>query len=93
MTTQHDYPSDQDYLCLCKTPTCRARYFGPKRSVVCYACSQDKELSTQSEIDHLTERLEELDRQAFLNFVETHEIISRLKELGREIPEDEWSKE
>lgn len=50
-------------------------------------------MTTQQEIDSLYSRLEELDHQAFLNFVETHEIISRLKELGREIPEDEWNKE
>lgn len=50
-------------------------------------------MTTQQEIDTLLERLEELDHQAFLNFVETQEIVSRLRELGREIPEDNWSKE
>ena len=49
--------------------------------------------TTQQKIDSLYSRLEELDHQAFLNFVETHEIVSRLKELGREIPEDNWSEE
>ena len=40
-------------------------------------------MTTQQEIEALYERLEELDNQAFLNFVETQEIVSRLKELGR----------
>ena len=47
-------------------------------------------MTTQQEINTLTKRLEDLDEQAFLNFVETQEIVSRLKELGREIPEDKW---
>lgn len=47
----------------------------------------------QQEIDSLYSRLDELDQQAFLNFVETHEIISRLKELGREVPENNWGEE
>ena len=47
-------------------------------------------MTTQQEINTLTKRLEELDEQAFLNFVETQEIVSRLKELGWEIPEDKW---
>ena len=50
-------------------------------------------MTTQQEIEVLYERLEELDKQAFLNFVETQEIVSRLKELGREIPEDQWGEE
>lgn len=50
-------------------------------------------MTTQQEIESLCERLEELDKQAFLNFVETQEIVSRLKELGWEIPEDKWSEE
>lgn len=50
-------------------------------------------MTTQQETEALCERLEELDKQSFLNFVETQEIVSRLKELGREIPEDNWSKE
>ena len=47
-------------------------------------------MTTQQEINTLTKRLEDLDEQAFLNFVETQEIVSRLKELGLEIPEDKW---
>ena len=39
-------------------------------------------MTTQQEIETLYKRLEELDKQAFLNFVETQEIVSRLKELG-----------
>ena len=50
-------------------------------------------MTTQQEIEALCERLEELDKQAFLNFVETQEIVSRLKELGREIPENKWGEE
>lgn len=50
-------------------------------------------MTTQQEIDTLYKRLEDLDRQAFLNFVETQEIVSRLKELGQEIPEDKWCEE
>lgn len=50
-------------------------------------------MTTHQEIDSLYSRLEELDRQAFLNFVETHEIVSRLKELGREVPENNWRDE
>lgn len=50
-------------------------------------------MTTQQEIDSLYARLEELDKQAFLNFVETQEIVSRLKELGREIPENNWRDE
>ena len=50
-------------------------------------------MTTQQEIKALYERLEELDKQAFLNFVETQEIVSRLKELGRQIPEDKWCEE
>ena len=50
-------------------------------------------MTTQQEIETLYERLEELDNQAFLNFVETQEIVSRLKELGREIPDDKWCEE
>lgn len=49
--------------------------------------------TTQQEVDSLYSRLDELDQQAFLNFVETHEIISRLKELGREVPENKWRDE
>jgi len=47
-------------------------------------------VTTQQEIETLYKRLEELDKQAFLNFVETQEIVSRLKELGREIPDNKW---
>ena len=50
-------------------------------------------MTTQQEIDTLLQRLEELDKQAFLNFVETQEVVSRLKELGWEVPEDDWSRE
>ena len=50
-------------------------------------------MTTQQEIETLYKRLEELDKQAFLNFVETQEIVSRLKELGREITEDKWGEE
>ena len=50
-------------------------------------------MTTQQEIEVLYKRLEELDNQAFLNFVETQEIVSRLKELGREIPDDKWCEE
>ena len=50
-------------------------------------------MTTQTEIDRLMARLEELDQQAFLNYIETQEIVYRLKELGREIPEDVWNKE
>ena len=38
--------------------------------------------TTQQEIDSLYSRLEELDKQAFLNYIETQEIVYRLKELG-----------
>lgn len=89
MTTQHDYHYDQDYLCLCKTPTCRVRYFGPKRSIVCFACSQDEEISTQSEINYLTERLKELDSVSFNVWVEAQEILHRLNELNAYVPENE----
>ena len=47
-------------------------------------------MTTQQEIEALHKRLEELDKQAFLNFVETQEIVSHLKELRLEIPEDKW---
>lgn len=50
-------------------------------------------MTTQQEIETLYKRLEELDKQAFLNFVETQEIVSRLKELGWEVPEDDWGGE
>ena len=50
-------------------------------------------MTTQQEIEALYERLEELDKQAFLNFVETQEIVSRLKELGRKIPDDKCGEE
>lgn len=90
MPRKHDYPDDQSYSNLCNRPECRIRYCGPKRSVVCYACSQDTQITAETEVSVLFERLDELDQQALSNFIETREIVSRLQELGKEVPNNKW---
>lgn len=49
--------------------------------------------AVQQEIDALYEKLEELDRQAFKNYVATQEIVHQIRELGREVPANKMKEE